>query len=270
MKLQVCFVDQEAKTAAWLDFEPEMRLPTTDGPDDVCEVVSNLTLPEGMEGLRVITSKGVWTFQYHPTYGCVPRLREEMGEVQAIWPTNAEVGGVWTIQHVLPDSHTIELVYVEGESQYMMGDDQSPTRRKVSVPAGFIGKYPVTVREWNYFAKATGKPLKATTFTAPSGKTYDITDHPVTEVSYWDARAFADWAGIGLPTEEQWEHAARGNDGRKYPWGNEPPTDELCHSSVKTQKETTDAVTNRPKGASPYGAQDMAGNTWEWTATIHK
>jgi formylglycine-generating enzyme required for sulfatase activity len=103
-----------------------------------------------------------------------------------------------------------------------------------------------------------------------TGATTNLEDHPVTEVSYWDACEFARWAGVGIPTEEMWEHAARGRDGRKFPWGNNPPTDDLCHSSVNTQKERTDEVFNRPAGASPYGCCDMAGNVWEWTSTEHK
>jgi formylglycine-generating enzyme required for sulfatase activity len=142
-------------------------------------------------------------------------------------------------------------------------------KRKVNLPGGYMALTPTTVRQWNWYCADTGKTPKATTV-ALKGFNYGLLDHPVTEVSYWEACDFAKWAGVGLPSEEQWEHAARGNDGRKFPWGNDAPTDELCHSSVNVQKDRTDTVFNRPKGASPYGCLDMSGNVWEWTSTVHK
>jgi hypothetical protein len=277
MKLQMCFVDKVLGQAHWLDFEPKgLVLPTGGEPDEVLRVVSQIVLPPGMSGLRVVTDKEVWTFQYHSEYGCVPRLRDDGGDIVEVWPSNTQVGGIWEIQHVLPDGHLLPMMYVEPCGNFQMGDAESTNRRRVSVPGGFMATTPTTVRQWNWFAAATGKTPKATTTTAKDGTTVDLTDHPVTEVSYWDACEFANWAGVGLPTEEQWEHAARGNDGRKFPWGNEPPTDDRCHSSVQTQQERTAAVClpdgtpARPKGASPYGILDASGNVWEWMCTVHK
>jgi formylglycine-generating enzyme required for sulfatase activity len=263
----------------WLDIEPEFRLPTTDFPDEVMGVVHRVapTLPEGLTGLRVLTATEVWTFHVHPTYGCVPRLEDDGGEVREIWPTLKEVGGTpWVVHHVLPDGHTLPMCYVPPATAFEMGDDESQSRRKVSVPGGFMAMTPTTVRQWNWYATATGKDLKPTTATDKSGATVDLNDHPVVEVSYWDSCEFARWAGVGLPTEEEWERAARGDDGRKFPWGNDAPTDELCWSSIHSQKERTAPVINpdgtpaRPKGASPYGLLDMSGNVWEWTSTVHK
>ena len=85
-------------------------------------------------------------------------------------------------------------------------------------------------------------------------------------VSWDDAKAFCDWAGLSLPTEVQWEKAARGTDGsRKYPWGNDAPTPHLCRFSG-SPGATTDPAGVHPGGASPYGALDMAGNVGEWCA----
>jgi formylglycine-generating enzyme required for sulfatase activity len=88
----------------------------------------------------------------------------------------------------------------------------------------------------------------------------------VVQVSWDDAKAFCDWAGLVLPSEEQWEKAARGADGRRWPWGNEPPTDRHCNFNMNV-KDTTPVGRYSPLGDSPFGCADMAGNVWEWTGS---
>jgi len=90
-------------------------------------------------------------------------------------------------------------------------------------------------------------------------------DHPVVGVSYHEAEAYAAWAGKRLPTEQEWEKAARGMDGREYPWGNAFDKTK-CNSSESGLKATT-PVTKYPQGMSPFGCFDMAGNVWEWCAS---
>ena len=94
-------------------------------------------------------------------------------------------------------------------------------------------------------------------------------DHPMNCVSWYGAKAYCEWKGMRLPTEAEWEYAARGNDDRIYPWGNEQPT---CKHAVMTEKgrewgcgrDETWSVGSKIEGASFFGLYDMAGNLWEW------
>lgn len=115
----------------------------------------------------------------------------------------------------------------------------------------------------------------------PHGLESSITvagDHPVMQVSARDAEKYCAYLGARLPTEIEWEYAARGNDGRRFPWGNQVPsqknpklanfgTDQCCAPSDSDGYSTTSPVGSYPEGASPFGVEDMAGNVWEWTTT---
>jgi formylglycine-generating enzyme required for sulfatase activity len=144
--------------------------------------------------------------------------------------------------------------------KFIMGSDTWPNAPKhtVTLSSYWIYKNLVTVGQYKAFCKATKHPMPV----AP--KKYVPKDSfPVTNVSYDDALAYGEWAGGTLPTEAQWEKAARGADGRDFPWG--PDFDgDLCAGSAEAKRTSPAPVGSFPAGASPYGVLDMAGNVWQW------
>jgi formylglycine-generating enzyme required for sulfatase activity len=125
-----------------------------------------------------------------------------------------------------------------------------------------IGRYPVSCAHVARFVAETGRPVPAqlaARLAAPQ-----LADHPATEVTFDDALAFCAWAGARLPTCDEWEAAARGADGRPWPWG-ETFDAERC-ACAEASVGWTEPVTAHPDGAAPRGAEQLAGNVWEWVA----
>ncbi|MBI5517594.1 MAG: formylglycine-generating enzyme family protein [Deltaproteobacteria bacterium] len=104
---------------------------------------------------------------------------------------------------------------------------------------------------------------------AAARPTFRDPSQPVVNVSWFMARAYCAWAGGRLPTEPEGEKAARGTDGRTWPWGNDPPTPSRAVYGQRMSVGSPARVGERPSGASPYGALDLAGNVWEWTETVY-
>ncbi|MHB1354737.1 MAG: formylglycine-generating enzyme family protein [Anaerolineae bacterium] len=167
----------------------------------------------------------------------------------------------------------VEMVFVRVPAgEFTMGSsdadwgsdyDEKP-QHKVHLDEYMIGKYEVTVAQYGAFVRATG--YNASNDSSPAGKG----DHPVTMVSWDDAVAFCRWASevtgrdVRLPTEAEWEKAARGTDARIYPWGSEPPDNNRCNYENKVG--TMPVGSYSPAGDSPYGCADIAGNVWEWVS----
>jgi len=137
--------------------------------------------------------------------------------------------------------------------------DEAP-QHVVYLDAYYIDKYEVTNAQYRKFVEETGhrEPRRR------RRRFFDGPNQPVVGVSWHDAQAYAEWAEKRLPTEAEWEKAARGTEGRIYPWGdvfNPDRCNTYSRRSIGPQP-----VGSYPRGASPYGLLDMAGNAWEWCA----
>ncbi|MEO8704326.1 MAG: SUMF1/EgtB/PvdO family nonheme iron enzyme [Kofleriaceae bacterium] len=155
-------------------------------------------------------------------------------------------------------------------------------RRPVILDRFYMARFPVTNAQFAAFLESTSyRPTdpEAHRFLAhwKNGRyPPELANHPVVFVSWLDARAYCRWAARRLPTEAEWEKAARGADGNRFPWGREEPTAELAnygHARAKGNTVTgkdggTMPVDAFPKGASPYGIEGMAGNVFEWCEDI--
>lgn len=159
------------------------------------------------------------------------------------------------------------------------GRDNERPQRKVYLDSFLIAKYPVTNEQFDLFISQTcyvtdaerGGPCLFTDFNGIWKERYDLSwkdfyslstkDHPVVLVTPNDALEYCKWAGLRLPTEAEWEKAARGIDGYTYPWGNHPAPNQ---NYANFGKIGTTSVGKYPLGASPFDCQDMAGNVWEW------
>jgi formylglycine-generating enzyme required for sulfatase activity len=178
-----------------------------------------------------------------------------------------------------------EMVAIPAGS-FTMGNDAGPPEERpahaVTLPAFSIDRFPVTNARFAEFLNAVGPVSKK------KERLFDVDDpdarihmvggkwtadegyenHPVVEVSWAGARDYCAWRGKRLPTEAEWEKAARGADGRRYPWGNEAP--DRTRARFGARKNETVPVDSFPAGASPYGVRDMAGNAWEWVSSAYR
>jgi formylglycine-generating enzyme required for sulfatase activity len=165
----------------------------------------------------------------------------------------------------------------QAEAAISQGEDpdfvkwQTP-QHHVELSPYLIGKKTVTILEYNLYLieEGIGDPMFF-------GKIPEGTEnHPVTNVSWEEANAYCDWLSkktgkpYRLPTEAEWEKAARGTDGRIYPWGNTLPTRHVNSAGSADGHENIAPVNSAPEGASPYGLLNMSGNVWEWTGSLYQ
>ncbi len=150
-----------------------------------------------------------------------------------------------------------------------MGSPARPDERPVhpvSLPAFEMDRVEVTATEYQRCVDAGKCSAPGNAKTCNLGQP-GRENHPINCVDWNQATNYCQWAGKRLPSEEEWEYAARGSDGRSYPWGKTKPTDkEVCWRRFASEQGTC-AVGSHPAGASAFGLLDMAGNVWEWTAS---
>lgn len=189
-----------------------------------------------------------------------------------------------------------EMIWIPAGSFTMGSDDMEYDERpahRVFLRGYWIGKYPVTNRQFAAFLNARldqgktdfsflrraydyGIKKEADRFVVAAGKE----TMPAGAITYAGARAYCKWAGLRLPTEAEWEKAARGDDGRQYPWGSEWKRGfETCAEELGVTKDNvnqmglhavpTTSVLSHPQNVSPYGCIDMAGNVWEWSSSLY-
>lgn len=220
-------------------------------------------------------------------------------------PTSTPIPGPRVGEVKVIGNDGAEMVYIP-EGEFIMGSEDPDAnanekpRHEVYLDAFWIDRYEVTNAQFQTFVNATG--YKTTAERKGKGGRWSITsngwteysgldwrhphdastgiqgmaNHPVVQVNWDDAVAYCQWAGKRLPTEAEWEKAARGTDGRRYPWGDELPAGtrwNFCGTECKSESSLssdgysrTAPVGSFEKGKSFYGAYDMAGNVWEWVA----
>lgn len=202
-----------------------------------------------------------------------------------------------------PAGITDDLIVIDGGT-LITGDpegDANEIERRVEIQPFILMRHEVTNRAFAAFVEETGhvtdperegagyvwtdrwRLIESADWRHPHGPESDITgkdDHPVIQVSARDAAAFCAFHGLRLPSEEEWEFAARGTDRRRYPWGDQPPqqsadeppranfgTVPCCAPDDTDGHLTTSPIGAYPEGAGPFGHLDLAGNVWEWTST---
>lgn len=194
----------------------------------------------------------------HPPHALEEPLREDSATATA-----TIIAGDGSEDDV--DSSVVRTMVHIPAGPFTMGgrDEDSPDNERpahtVQLSAYFISRYPVTNMDYSEFVAATGHraPIHWQR-SFPLGSA----EHPVVNVSWQDACTYADWRGARLPTEAEWEKAARGTDERPYPWGMRFTEGERCNAN--NQIGTTTPVDEYDDGRSFYGVWDMAGNVYEW------
>ncbi len=161
-------------------------------------------------------------------------------------------------------SHSVStqnMAFMEG-GYFLMGNNavsEEAPEEEVYVEPFWIDIYPVTVAEYKKYIEETGAPLPRFWH----DPMLNGPEQPIVGVTWFEANAYAQWAGKMLPSEKEWEFTARGKENRKYPWGNTPP--DTIHANFNDYLGMPSIVTMHEEGKTPEGVYDLAGNVMEWT-----
>lgn len=221
------------------------------------------------------------TLTFTPTIVITPTLTETL--IMTSTTTSSSVLGIGST--IIREKDGMEMVYVP-EGEFIMGSiynsyvpiyifSRDPNH-KIYLEDFFIDKYEVNNGQYAEFLNKNGNQIESDSywFDSINGENKIIFEngewkaldeyynHPVAEINWYGAQSYCEWVGGKLPTEAQWEKAARGNDGRVFPWGNNIDSNYLNYKYSYIGDTTQ--VGNYPLGKSYYGAMDMAGNVWEW------
>ncbi len=273
----ICLSDTSIRKEGYVQKEIKLALERAkEKPDGVIFII-----PVRLEDCEVPRSLRQW--QWVDLYGAKgydklgSSLTERAKSIGADPPAKTSPAGILNLQTWA----NIKFVYVAAGPFSMGSKPNNPlsveaeqSQHRVEMPYDYyLGKYPVTNAQFNQFIQAT-EP-KNIGFKEWQKKP----DHPAVNISWHSARAYCHWLNqtIGamlpgdwqfrLPTEAEWEKAARGVDGREWPWGNVwDPT--LCNSMESGEEKVTRVGIYSPGSDGPFGAADMAGNVWEWTLNL--